>query len=91
MNHDNMPDMMDFGNFPWIFMIIGAIGFVILLFVLRYILTHRPYNQSTENKQTQKAPPIDKTKVKSIIFCPGCGVKLETKTIEFCPTCGTKI
>ena len=96
-NHNYMMGMMDWGPNSWIFIILGVLGFILILFILLYLLRKSSsgfHNLKTSNKRTPKEivknMESEDITVK-VEYCPNCGQKVRDSSVVFCSYCGAKL
>ncbi len=94
MNNDM--DMMDWGQYMWLYMLVGAILFLIFIIILLRILNHKSYQHERStifaDKKDQK--PIEnkniENKQQKIILCPNCKEEISDRNLKYCPYCGVQ-
>ncbi len=89
--------MMDWGQYMWIYMLLGGIIFLILVIILLRLL-NRNSSQSKEssilvNSVAQKLKVDKNIEIKQPIMfsCPNCKEDLNDRTLKYCPFCGTQL
>ena len=94
MGNNGMSNMMDILSSNWILIILGIIGFFIVLFILLILLNKGKQSNPQLNNEKLNPPQSiiqNDAEKEPLKYCPGCGTELDIQKREYCSVCGFKL
>ncbi len=83
-------NMMDWGSYMWIYMMIGMIIICVIIVIIIYLLNRRKHKEKIP-QETKKIAVVKDARAEKTHFCPRCGEKIDDLNLKFCPHCGSEI
>ncbi len=94
---NDMDNMMDWGQYMWICMVLGGLLFLILLMILLRLLNRnstRSQVSSIQLNNVSQKSIVGKTednKQPMMFSCPNCKEVLSDRTLKYCTNCGIQL